>query len=532
MVFATPIWLLALIPWAALAVWMLWGRRERVGVPFLALWRDSELRPSASRAIQAPPVPIILLLLTILLAILAGSSPVLLPAGSGRSLIVLVDRGITMSARDGDAYRYVRAAERVAPHVRGAVRVIAVPPRPVQATDAAGLLDAVRSLPPTAVDTSADVAQAAIRLLATSDNSVLVLTDRAITVADPRLIAIAPPAADANVGITYVAARERPSAQVMVRIHADNPSTIAIVVASYDQRVQHKMEAPGTAFIDVPRLGKTVEVALAQGDELEADDRAWLVRERGWPRIEPIASLPAELARMIEAYRKVRSPTDDGRVVAIVDAPDDPAGEAAGEAVILAPPTGPAMGSLDVVDHPVTTDVAWAQVLSEARLGQAAPEGFEPVVSAGKGIAVATRENPRQVWVALESPAFARRADYVIFWANVFDWLGQGEAEFAAHPIGLLGDGWRRVTDGPAGTEPGLWPGIYERGDGTLRAVNAGAHAPPAVPPIESDWRPELARLVRSGTGGRTLSPYLLLAALACALGAALCWPARRAAQA
>ena len=52
MFLAAPIWLLALIPWAALAVWMLWGRRERVGVPFLALWQNGDARPTKSRAVQ------------------------------------------------------------------------------------------------------------------------------------------------------------------------------------------------------------------------------------------------------------------------------------------------------------------------------------------------------------------------------------------------------------------------------------------------------------------------------------------------
>jgi len=114
MLIAAPIWLLALIPWSALAIWMLWGRRERVGVPFLALWRDAEARPSTSRAVQVPPLPIILLLLTILFAILAASSPTL-SRSETQPITVLVDRGVTMSARDGDAYRYVRAAELLVP---------------------------------------------------------------------------------------------------------------------------------------------------------------------------------------------------------------------------------------------------------------------------------------------------------------------------------------------------------------------------------------------------------------------------------
>jgi hypothetical protein len=170
-------------------------------------------------------------------------------------------------------------------------------------------------------------------------------------------------------------------------------------------------------------------------------------------------------------------------------------------------------------------------VLKDARLGAAAPAGFTPVVSIGDRVAVAVRETPRQAWVAIESATFPRRADYVVFWTNLFDWLGQGGDAFVSHPIGLLGDEWRRLTDGPPGTEPGLWPGVYERDDGTLRAVNAGAHTKPALPPMTDDWQQRLARLASGRVGGRPLSPYLLITALACALGAALQWPGRRPAQ-
>ena len=523
--FATPIWLLALLPWLALAVWMLWGRRERVGVPFLALWRDADARPSASRAVQAPPLPIVLLLLTILFSILAASSP-LLSRSETQPVIVLVDRGVTMSARDGDAYRYVRAAELLAPHVRGAVRVVAIPAREERTTDAAGLASAVGALPPTALDTSADVAQAAQRLLATTHEPVIVLSDQPVNANDPRLIVITPPA-QPNVGIVHFAARKKPAAQVMVRLVGERQSKQTIIVSSDGARVERTMDSQGTAFVDLPGLGKTVEVALSQGDSLSADDRAWLVREAGWPRIEPIATLKPELARMVETYRKLRPAREDARVVSIVDA----AGSIDGAAVLLAPATAAETGAPSVAEHSITAGVAWPEVLKDARFGAAAPAGFTPLVSIGNRVAVAVRETPRQVWVAMESATFPRRADYVVFWTNVFDWLGQGGDAFLSHPIALLGDEWRRVTDGPPGTEPGLWPGVYQRGDGTLRAVNAGGHAKPAPASTTHDWRQRLADLASGRAGGRPLSPYLLIASLACALGAALRWPGHRPAQ-
>jgi hypothetical protein len=517
MFLAAPIWLLALIPWAGLAVWMLRGRRERVGVPFLSLWQDAEARPTTSRAVRPPPIAIALLLMTILLAILAASAPTISSPNAGQ-VTVLVDRGITMSARDGDAYRYQRAADMVTPHLGGRVEVVTVPHRTEVSTS-------IRSIPPTAVDTRNDVAQAVIQLLATTRDLIVVLTDQPIDAADPRMIVIPPPPLAPNAGIERVGARDAPAAQVMVRVGAAEPGKQTIVVSSDGKRVEQPVE--GTAFLDLPSLGKTVEVAMAQGDALSADDRAWLVRETGWPRIEPIAALPPELARMIETYRKLRPAREDARVISIVDSTS----AAVGDAVILAPATSAAIGSPVVATHPITAGVVWQEMLKDARLGDAPPAGFTPVVSIDNHTAVALREEPaRQVWVALDAPSFARRADYVVFWTNVFDWLGRGGDAFVAHPIGLLENDWRRVTHGPEGTEPGLWPGIYQRSDGTLRAVNAPFVKPPDVRPV-TDWQQRLAQALAHGRGGRALSPYLLLAALLCAAGAACCWPARKAAS-
>jgi len=489
-----------------------------VGVPFLALWQNGEARPTKSRAVHPPPIAIALLLLTILLAILAASSPTISSPNAGR-VTVLVDRGITMSARDGDAYRYQRAADVVWPHLSGrSIKIVAVPHWSGESTT-------VRPIPPTAVDTSGEVPQGVIRLLATTNDPIVVLTDQPIDTTDPRVVVVAPSPLPQNAGIEHVGARDTPAAQVMVRVGATQTGKHGIVVGSDGKRVEQSVE--GTAFIDMAGLGRTVEVALGQGDVLSADDRAWLVREVGWPRIQPIAALPPELARMVETYRKLRPSRDDARVISILGSPNP----TAGESVILAPATSAANSAPVVAAHPVTAGVAWPEILKDSRLGDAPPAGFTPVVSVENHVAVAVREQPvRQVWVSLDAPAFPRRADYVVFWTNVFDWLGRGGDAFVAHPIGLLSNDWRRVTDGPEGTAPGLWPGMYERSDGTLRAVNAPFVRPPDVRPV-TDWQQRLARAVARTRGGRALSPYLLLAALFCAIGAAWRWPARKAAS-
>lgn len=532
--FVTPIWLLALIPWTVLAVWMLWGRRASAAVPFLALWREGDVRPNSDRWVQPPPIAIALLLLAILLTILAAGSPALSTA-RGPRIAIVIDRGITMSARDGesgdgDSTRYAQALREVMKQVGDSsiARVVTVPGAGGAGAQVAASLETIA---PTAIDTSADVEQAVLRLSGAGDDPVVVVTDAPLRGVAPRLIVVPPAPLIANVGIAHVAARETPSAQVMVRLGAQPPSKQTVVVTSDGERVERTFDAPGMAFIDMPRLGRTIEVALATGDALFADDRAWLVRESGWPRIEAMAMLAAELSRMVETYRKLRPPRDDARTVSIVD----DLNHAAGEAVILAPaeatPEAPAAGGagITVVDHPITAGVTWSEVVADARMGAPAPAGFGALVAGGERVAVAVREAPpRQVWVALDGAAFPRRADYVVFWTNVFDWLGQGGETFASHPVESLGVSWRRITDGPADAEAGLWPGLYERSDGTLRAVNAPAVTLP--PPLTaSDSRARLSRASSTGIGDRSLAPYLLLGALACALGAAVRWPARRA---
>jgi hypothetical protein len=143
---------------------------------------------------------------------------------------------------------------------------------------------------------------------------------------------------------------------------------------------------------------------------------------------------------------------------------------------------------------------------------------------------VAVREQPaRQVWIGFDSPEWARRPEYVVFWANVFDWLaGSAGPEWRTHPVGPLGAGWRRIDGDDTGAEPGLWPGLYERReDGVRRALNATDVRFPS-PGSRPDWRPRLAEALRRADGGRDLAPGLLVAAVACLALAARAWKANR----
>ena len=75
MFFASPAWLLALIPWSAVAVWMLRGKRPRVAVPFIELWRGPVGAVRVTTSWAPPSVAVVAVLLAMLLAILAATGP-------------------------------------------------------------------------------------------------------------------------------------------------------------------------------------------------------------------------------------------------------------------------------------------------------------------------------------------------------------------------------------------------------------------------------------------------------------------------
>src|SRR5213595_3126360 len=91
----TPIWLFALVPWAALTVWLLWGRRRRVDVPFLDLWEGPEKGERTTRLLHVPPLALMLAIIALMLAVLAAAGPRAAAGGRGTAVVV-VDHGITM----------------------------------------------------------------------------------------------------------------------------------------------------------------------------------------------------------------------------------------------------------------------------------------------------------------------------------------------------------------------------------------------------------------------------------------------------
>ena len=226
MAFASPLWLLALVPWALLAAWLLRGRRRRVKVPFLGLWRGPLPLEISRRGWRIPPLWLSLALASLLATILAAGKPMFRTGHAGGTpLTIIVDRGISMSARELGTRRFVAVCERVDQQLRQTIlpdqiRLVTVPGETTQ-TSGGHWVDAIRNLPPTALDTDDARRATALDELARSDRPVLLISDQTLAISNPRLVQIAPNRAVENAGIVKLAARATPTPQVMVRVRND-----------------------------------------------------------------------------------------------------------------------------------------------------------------------------------------------------------------------------------------------------------------------------------------------------------------------
>ena len=87
---ASPIFLIALFPWVALVLWLLLGKRRRVNVSFLELWKGPVSGPTARRRIGMPPLALLAILAALLLMILAASRPGIHRTASAADVPVVV----------------------------------------------------------------------------------------------------------------------------------------------------------------------------------------------------------------------------------------------------------------------------------------------------------------------------------------------------------------------------------------------------------------------------------------------------------
>ncbi len=541
MTFASPLWLVGLLPWAAVTVWLLWGRRKRVDVPFLELWKGPVADRSARRAVQLPPAGLAAAIAAMLLAVIAAGGPrldVRMPGG-GPVVSVVVDRGATMSGRDQYAKR-LRIARDAIMSAFGLcpVDLVLVPDGQLERTDTSDWFGVAVARPVTAVNTQRELESIVRRMLYQTAGPVVVVSDRLVSMDDPRLVRIAPATLPSNVGIVAIAAREKPAAQVMVRLRnqSDQEQAELLVYSDGHSVGRIAIDLPQRNreqdyFVNVAALGKAVSAEVVVKDDLPVDNRAWLVYRRTLPAIEAQSPLPAGLARVVAKYVGLNPPDRQSQRVLITRGTEEAlVGQAA---VILSEgasvaPSGPNDDAM-VREHPITAAIDDWTALTRTNTAGGAPDepGWANLVTIGGRAVLAVRESPaRQVWVGFDAESAAATPQFVIFWTNVLDWVGQVGQMFVASPVRRLSDEWKRIesTATPEGLEAGWWPGLYQRGE-ELVAVNAvdlrlaPGHGDDGLlkmgglaADLQSQWR------------GVPLTPWLLVLSLVCMAVAALAW--------
>ena len=523
-----PVSLLAIAPWLASAIWLLRGARESSRVPFLPLWRGSEAQPRTHRRMRAPPLPILLALLAALLGILAAARPSFTATPTLHDpIILIVDRGLAMSARTPTGYRFTDTAGRVTDELKkrfpsAHVKLILVPGGPPETVPLFDLPRQIQSLSPTALDTRQALTDVIAGQDTTGKSQILVITDQDIP--DNRIIRIPPSSPVQDVAIARLSVRDVPTTQAMIEVRNQSTRTkAALRISSGSTQLDRQIELPPAPqtrnyFFDLPTITDTVQARLVDPDDISADDTAWSVRERSFPRIEPRSPLPPAISRIIEAYSKarpVRPGSDSSRIVIVTDSAALPSTETG---AILLPAQERASEPIVATDHQITRHINWQNLSRVRRATTPPPQGWTPVLTAGPNALIGIKPaNPRQVWIGFDADQWESTTDFVIFWTNVFDYLGDTDATtFTSHPLSEWAPPWTL-----AGATSGEWPGLYTRSDNQTRAFNA----PDMIlkPPSTSDWETHLSEF-STQHGSYDLSPTLFLCALACLLASAALW--------
>ena len=531
MSFASPIWLVLLVPWGVMTLWLLWGRRCRTDVPFLDLWLGEVESPRAKRAMRLPPPALLAAILSVMLAIVAAARPVLRDPTRGPLVTIIVDRGVSMSATGRLAEVIERAKRELLAFGLGPTDLVAVPDGVVQRSDRSDWIGPAGKLEGTSIDTREALARTIREALARNDSPIFVLTDQAVP-PGPRIGRIAPTRAIENIAIVHLAVRETPHAQVMVTVRNDSAAERAqLSVESAARAVGRAVDLRprgrrGDYLVDLPSLGRSVRAKLDVADDLSFDNVRFLAKEQAWPRVEIRSAITGGVQRVVEAYQKARPAGEGSAVVAIASTlrPDE-RGVLIAETLGAAVPDGAAHPSLDIREHPITANVAWSRIdqrLPVERFELPGP-GWIPILSANDIPLLAIREEPtRQIWTTLYGADLAKTTDFVILWTNILDWVASGGEKWAAHDAGSLGREWKPLA--PARPDE---PGFYRRSDGALRALNAASvllHPRPAAPVDRKHLNALLGTLPR----GIELLPWLIFASIGCLGLAVVAWPAKR----
>src|SRR5688572_24406885 len=213
MLFTHPIWLAGLLPWAAVTLYLLWGRRKRINVPFLDLWQIPVEGKRPRRKLAAPPVALAMAILAMLLGVVAAAGPgvpVGHSGGGAGAVTVIVDRGIRMSARGRERPRYAEAIDDVSRALDPAASVdlLIVPGEAAAMRTNASALEGVGGrLARTAIRTEDAVRRIVRGRLEETTGLVMVVSDAALgpLADDARVVQVAPQGPRRNAGVVAIA---------------------------------------------------------------------------------------------------------------------------------------------------------------------------------------------------------------------------------------------------------------------------------------------------------------------------------------
>ncbi|HVT87549.1 MAG TPA: hypothetical protein VHD56_01745 [Tepidisphaeraceae bacterium] len=425
MAVASPWWLLGLLPWAAVVVWLLIGRGESAAVPFLNLWQAPNPMPRTSRArLRWPSLGVALCLVATLLAVVAAAHP-LVPLLSHRAslkITIVADHRMTI-AKWNDLVELADRSLREQ-FTAGPVDLIDSDGKWVE-TDLQSWAALARQSAISSDDRKVQIVGLAREILSRS-GLIILLSDQQFEIDDPAFIQFAPEQSPKNAGFTRVSARSTPWPAVMMSIRNDSDLSAAQLQVA---NILRPIELPPHGqsrnyFIELKELPSVLPVELVADDDLPLDNHARLVQERAWPRIEVASDVPSPLVRMIDTYSKLRVPSESSArlVVSSETIATEPT------VIVAASNQTLAQGEPRAIDHPINANLDWSKIIRQGIRVSAAPrQGWQTIAWAGDSPLVAVRENPvRQVWVGVDSDAFSRSTDFVVFWTNVFDWAGQG----------------------------------------------------------------------------------------------------------
>ncbi len=506
--FVWPAALWGFLPWLALGAWLLRGRRAKVRVAFLTLWRQATPPLPGRRRLRSPPWPVLLLWLAAGAALLALAQP-RVPAGQAvaNHWTVVLSRDPWLAARrQGKQLEYTlllrQADQWLGPQV-GRITLMPAPQKVIQCSRSQWLEQA-DNWTPVATGAAEATRRAVLQALAESDRPVLLVGNRAIDLRDPRLFVLAQARLLENVGIDYFAAVASPLGQAMVRLlnHSDRKNAL-LTLSDGQTPTSLTVDLPPRGqsrdyFVDLPRLGPWLEAHITPDDDFAADNRAWISR-RGRSAVAVAAgALSPPLQKMVAVWNRLRADPASGlRVMVASDLADHPAEE---PMVLMPPATQPLQAPLRIAAHPITEHIDWQNVERDGWAAPSPPSGFSPLVSdaAGRTLLAIRSEPARQVWIGLQSAELFNSSDWVLLFSQAMQWIGGPSARWLSEDAAAISGAWKTVSAAPpeGSAQQGWWPGLYENGQGQWLAVGRRwDDAPPSIdlvpaaPPMRQHWR-------------------------------------------